>query len=347
MNIIEHRLANQKITEPTFAKPQQVVSHMLAMQAQEYAIAKWAIGMRGSSITEVDVEKALTDGHILRTHVMRPTWHFVAPEDIRWLLQLTAPRIFASYGAMLKKMDLDEKVFKRSNNVIAKTLEGGQFLNRAALKAALQKAKIDTGDTVKLSSLVMRAELDGIICSGPREGKQFTYALLDERVPAPKKTFTKEEALTEIARRYFSTRGPATIHDFVWWSGLTVKEAREGVGYLPSKFTRETIDGKEYIFLDQQPPKLNQNATFLMADYDEYGISYKDRSAAASLVKPKEPVSPYSHMLVVEGRLAGTWKAIDKKGTIEVGTSTFTHLNKTQQQAVNKAIKRYKEFIES
>ena len=245
------------------------------MQAQEYAMAKWAIGLRLPGSKDANIEEAFNKGEILRTHVMRPTWHFVHPADIRWLQQLTAPRVNAFNKTYLKKHEIDAALIKKSNDTIIKNLTGGKQLTRTALQSALNKRKIKT-DSIRLAWLMMQAELDGIICSGSREGKQFTYALLDERVPATN-SITKEEALAILANRYFRSRGPATVNDFSWWSGLSVKECREAIAMLDKAFVSEKINGSEYFFLPVTPPKMTlAERSFIMPDYDEYGIAYKE-----------------------------------------------------------------------
>ncbi|MGZ8558719.1 MAG: DNA glycosylase AlkZ-like family protein [Chitinophagaceae bacterium] len=166
-DIIRYRLFNQQIAETKFRKPEEIVNWLIAMQAQEYAMSKWAIGLRLPGSTDEMVEKSFTDGAILQTHLMRPTWHFVTATDIRWLLKLTAPRVDALNAFMYRQLELDNKLFKRSNNIIAKTLEGGKQVTRAELQAELKQKKI-IGDGFRLSYLMMKAELDGIICSGAR-----------------------------------------------------------------------------------------------------------------------------------------------------------------------------------
>ena len=188
-----------------------------------------------------DVEQAFNDGQILRTHVLRPTWHFVAPEDIRWLLALSAPRIHAANAYYYRQAGLDAKTFAKSCAMIHRALEGGKTLTRAELAVHLKRAKVPA-DGLKLAYLMMHAELEGVICSGPRRGKQFTYALLDERVPATKPK-TRDEALAELARRYFASHGPATVRDFAWWSGLTVKDAQQAIDSVRPRLESSTIGG--------------------------------------------------------------------------------------------------------
>ena len=345
--IIRYRLFNQQIAGTKFTQPKQIVEWMVAMQAQEYAIAKWAIGLRLPGSTDEQVEKAFTDGEILRTHLMRPTWHFVTPADIRWLLKLTAPRVEAFNAFTYRQQELDNKIFKRSNDIIAKSLEGGKHLLRTELQTALKQKKI-TADGIRLSVLMMKAELDGIICSGPRRGNQFTYSLLYERVPTVK-TISKEEALQQFAFRYFRSRGPATVKDFATWSGLTVKEGIAGAAMLPSHFIHENINGQEYIFYPASFTSGKMQSSFLMPDYDEYGMGYKDRSAiftakmAFTQFKNENPF--FNRMVILDGKIQGTWKRVIKNNKVVVETVPFGPLSKTKQQALKKAIKKYCAFV--
>lgn len=345
MNIVDirnHRLANQLIAASDCERPGEVVKHLVAVQAQEYAQAKWAIGLRMNTATHSLVEQAFNSGAILRTHVLRPTWHFVCPEDIRWLLELTAPRVHAFNAPYYLKAELDNKTLVRATNVVSKSLQGNNHLTRKELQSDLQKAKI-IANGLRLTLVMMYAELERVICSGPRKGNQFTYALMDERVPATKSK-SRDEALAELAQRYFSSHGPATVNDFAWWSGLTVKECRQGVAMVDT-LVKEVIDGVEYCL---QPANLTKSKswqrTFLMPDYDEYGISYKDRSAIYNgLNKPNSPVP--NHMLVIDGIIAGTWKRNTKAGRVTAEASTFDKLIATRESAVKKAIRRYNDFM--
>ncbi|MGZ5135139.1 MAG: winged helix DNA-binding domain-containing protein [Flavitalea sp.] len=347
-DIIRYRLFNQQIAETKLSKPGEIVSWMVAMQAQEYAMSKWAIGLRLPGSTDEMVEEAFTGGSILRTHLMRPTWHFVTPNDIRWLLKLTAPRVEAFNAYTYREQGLDAKIFKRSNDIIRKTLEGGKQLTRAELQAALKKKKI-IANGIGLSCLMMKAELEGIICSGARRGKQFTYALMDERVPSTK-MFTKKEALAELSVRYFSSRGPATVKDFATWSGLSVTEAKDGAATLSSKFIKEKVNDQEYIFI---PAPLNTNnkiqTSFLMPDYDEYGMGYRDRSAIfntkVDLSKFKNDNPIYNRMIIIDGKIEGTWKRAIKNNRVSIETVPFTSLSKIKQPILEKIIQKYCGFV--
>lgn len=349
LDIIRHRLHNQHIGTAPLSEPSEVVRWLGAVQAQDYAGAKWALGLRMRHITDADVEQAVADGSILRTHVLRPTWHFVAPKDIRWLLALTAPRIHAANAYYYRQLELDKALFTRSNAVLAKTLRDGQQLTRAELMSVLRQAGIE-GNGLRLIYLIGSAELEGIICSGARRGKQFTYALLDDRVP-PTKTLKRDEALAELARRYFTSHGPATEEDFTWWSGLTRADIRSGLEMVKPQMTREMIDGRAYWFAASEPPALHSSQiASLLPNYDEYIVGYADRSAifdsfhSNKLDARGNPL--FQHTIVVKGRIVGTWKRTLKKEALVIETNLFTRLTKAENRSVAMVIQRYGEFLQ-
>jgi len=281
---------------------------------------------------------------------MRPTWHFVAPEDIRWMLALTAPRVHAVNGFMYRQQGLDQPVIKKSYAVLEKVLQGGNHLTRSELGSALEKAGIKKAEGIRLGYFTASAELDGIICSGPRRGKQFTYALLEERAPEVK-TLKREEALVGLTRRYFATRGPATLHDFTWWSGLTMADAKEGIEALKSQFLSEVIDGKTYWFDSSVSPVREKSPTaHLLPNYDEYFIGFKDRSAIGEIakqagIKANEP-SFLAHVIILDGQLVGGWRRTIKKNAVLIEFRLITDLTKAQENAVHKAASQYGEFLQ-
>ncbi len=337
------RVYNQHISNPHFKKPEDVVKNMVAMQAQDYAGAKWAIGLRMVRAKHDEVEQAITDGKILRTHLLRPTWHFVSPGDIRWILELTAPRVNAINAGMYKKFELDAAVFNKSNDVFIKALQGGKQLNRAELTEVLNNNKVPTDD-LRFTLLLMHAELDGIICSGARAGKQFTYALLDDRAPSAP-SLKHEEALTRLATGFFNTRGPTTVHDFANWSGLTIAEAGIGLEHAKGQLMSEIIDGKTY----WMPPYTEMDVkseAYLLPAFDEYAIAYKDRDA---LVSPKYRVQArhviFDPVIVVENQVVGTWRRTAKANTVDISYQLFGKLNKKQTKALDVAAKSYKSFL--
>ena len=232
-DIIALRLHNQGLLNHSFTKPADLVRWLGAVQSQDYAGAKWALANRLKNPVEAEIEMALDKGDILRTHVLRPTWHFVLPEDIRWMIDLTEPRISALSAKYFRDLNLDKTVLKRSNKIIEKTLQSGRHLTRKELGEALEKVGIATND-LRLTYIIFRAELDQLICNGAKRGKQFTYALLDQRAPNAKR-LQQDEALTELGFRYFNSRGPATTKDFTWWSGLSPIDSKRGIEIIKSQ----------------------------------------------------------------------------------------------------------------
>jgi len=228
VDLLAQRLHNQKLSSPDNRKPVDVVRWFGAVQSQDFEAAKWALALRMRSATNAAVEDAFNRGEIVRTHLMRPTWHFVAHDDIRWLLALTAPRVNLRCGPNYRKFELDAAVFKRSHRVLENALKNGKSLTRSELRKILNESGVAADDTIRLAHILIRAELDGIVCSGPRIGKQFTYALFEERASAAKK-IDRDEALAKLTRRYFGSHGPAGLQDFAWWSGLSAAEAKRGL----------------------------------------------------------------------------------------------------------------------
>ncbi|HEX8222157.1 MAG TPA: winged helix DNA-binding domain-containing protein [Chloroflexia bacterium] len=351
MDIARLRLHNQGLGGARFDRPEEVVSWLGAVQAQDYPAAKWALGLRLRDARDADVERAFEDGAILRTHVMRPTWHFVAPADIRWLLALTAPRAHAANAYQYRKLELDDATFSHSHDVLAKALEGGKQLTRPELGAALQQAGIDTRDLLRLTYIIMHAELEGILCSGPKRGKQFTYALLDERAPAAR-TLPRDQALAELTLRYFTSHGPATVKDFVWWSGLTATDAKAGLGAVKSQLTQEVREGQTYWSAQSTPFANDPTPTaHLLPNFDEYGVAYADRSALADPTRPgspdpKDTVFYLGNLIVADGKAVGSWKRTLAGNAVTLTTRTFTPLTPTETAAITTAANAYGAFLD-
>ena len=345
LQIRQQRLDQQRITQNQFATPQEIVAWMGAVQGQDYLGTKWALGLRMQNGTDDALEQAFNEGRILRTHVMRPTWHFVTPADIRWILELTAPRVQALMAPYYRQYGLDEATLVRSNDVIAKALAGGRFLTRAELGTALAEEGIST-NAMRLGFIMGHAELDAIVCSGPRRGKQFTYALLDERAPQAK-SLPRAEALAELTRRYFTSHGPATVHDFAWWSGLTVADAKAGLAMVTSHLHHEEIDGQNYWFsasASTNPTPLAaapSEAAFLLPTFDEFLVGFRSfdesRRGGGVLV--------FESTIVIGGKVMGSWKRTFKKGGVVIELAPFSPLNDDEGEAVNAAAQRYGEFM--
>jgi hypothetical protein len=318
-----------------------------AVQAQDYPSAKWALALRCSGATDSVVEQAITDGRIVRTHVLRPTWHFVDPSDIRWMLRLTAQRVIARMAPYSRQLELDADTFRRSNAAVTRALRDGRQVTRKELDDVLKRERIRT-ETPRLAHLLMRAELDGIACSGARRGKQFTYSLLEERIPSAP-SMDRDEALLELTRRYFSTRGPATAQDFAWWSGLTVGDAKRGIDIAGAELQREEIDGTSYWLTESVVLPGGVRTAHLLPNYDEYFIGYRDRGAILELVRAGKPKATLSgltaHVIAVDGQIVGGWKRALKRNGVAVELNPVIPLNGSQRKAISIAVERYGAFL--
>ena len=350
LDIVRYRLYNQFLSQTDITEPAEVVKRLGAVQSQDFAGGKWALGLRMKGATDAGLDQEFNQGKILRTHILRPTWHFVAPQDIRWMLSLSAPRVHMVNGFMYRQQGLDKEIIHKSYKVLENVLQGNKQLTRTELGSAFEKAGIKNAAGIRLSYFMMSAELDGIICSGARKGKQFTYALLEERVPAVK-ALGREEALAELTRRYFATRGPATLHDFTWWSGLTMTEAKEGIESVKSQFVSEEIDDRTYWFDSSISPVKEKSPTaHLLPNYDEYFIGFKDRSAIGAAVRQAGIIGDDSaflaHVIVLDGQLVGGWKRTLKKNAVQVEMTLVIDLTKAQERAVEEAASRYGEFLQ-
>ncbi len=342
-DVVSRRLDNQKLSAPEFKKPVDVVRWLGAVQAQDFQGAKWALALRMSKATDAAVEAAFNEGQILRTHLLRPTWHFVAPDDIRWLLRLTAPRINVRCGSAYRKYELDNATLKRSNKALTRALQGGKHLTRSVLKKVLNQSGIAADDTVRMAHILLRAELDGVLCSGPRVGKQFTYALLEERVPVTQ-TLSRDEALARLTQRYFTSHGPATLQDFIWWSGLTTADARHCVQLVDRHLRQELIEEKVYLSPRAVKSQKSRHSAHLLPAYDEYTVAYKDREAIYVRTNGKPSITTWGLLgpiVIVDGRPVGTWKRTNK----QISLNLPQDLKEPARSAIAQATDRYEAFL--
>lgn len=321
---------------------------MGAMQAQDYYMSRWAVGLRLPKLTDKKLGTAIDKGDILRTHVLRPTWHFVSRDDIHWMLDLTASRIMASMKTRNKQLELTDKLFKKTSTLIRKALTGGNHLTRDELVSQLVKAKIPTDDN-RTSHIFLQAELDGIICSGATKRTKQTYALLEERVPE-KKTITRDEALEKLTRKYFASHCPATLHDFSWWSGLSLTDARNGLESIKSELITETIGSEKYWLSHSfSNPKITKSSVFLLPAYDEFVISYKDKTATLVLENLKKAITLngiFRPVIVIDGEVTGLWKRTIKNDTVSIETEFFRAHNKATKMRIEETAEKFGRFLD-
>jgi hypothetical protein len=344
--LTERRLLNQCITGVGRRRPADVVAWCGAVQAQEYEAAKWGLGLRlQDGAIDADVERAFAAGRILRTHVMRPTWHFVTPHDIRWLLELTAPRVHRIVAVYNRKLELDAATLVRTTAAIERALRDGHFLTRPELGEQLQRSAARFNG-LRLAFVTMYAELEGVICSGPRRGKQFTYALVDERAPGARR-LERDEALAELSRRFFSSHGPATIRDFVWWSGLTTADAKRGLEM--NKARREDAAGKTYWSINlSRRGEHREHIAHLLPIYDEYLVAYRDREVVPhgpGVIASGSPAPvTFRHALVIAGQVAGTWRLTKSSKLVALEATAMRRLSERERLGLASAARRYESF---
>ncbi len=345
-DITHIRSASQQLTTNSFKTPKEVVTWMGAMQAQDYAMSKWAVGIRLPNSTDKMVQDAIDKGKIIRTHILRPTWHLVSADNIHWMLALSGPRVKAFIKPRIKQFELSDELFLKSNNVIEKALRDNNHLTRDKLLDRLNTKKINTDDLRGLH-LLMNAELEGIICSGITNNKNQTYALLAERVIKPLST-PKEEALAKLAKIYFQSHGPATLADFAWWSGLSSIEAKQGFEAIRSEFTEEKIGSQIYLMNNVTSTHADKKSTFLLPAFDEFLISYKDRTAAIALDKQSHAFTNngiFKPVIVDNGQVSGTWKRTLKKDTVIIETEYFKPQSEAAKKRIAKAAKQFGDFL--
>jgi hypothetical protein len=347
-SITQARLRSQCLAGNPLAAPEEVVRRLGAVQSQDFGPGKWSIAQRTTGASEGDLDRAFAEGAILRTHILRPTWHFVLPEDIRWMLELTAPRVQMQSAAYYRNQGLDAAQLERCTALLVRCLEGGRHRTRKEIAIEVEQAGIPT-TPLRLGFILMNAELNGVICNGPPRGKQQTYALLEERAPRARR-LDREEALAELALRYFTGHGPATVQDLRWWSSLTLADIKRGIEMAGTRLEQEEIDGVSYWFSrTAQGPESAAPSVHLLQGYDEYIVGYggdkhliDESGMARSLPRPR---GIYTHAVLLDGQLAGTWKAAPKKESVRIEVSLFAPFDEAQTQALEAAVARYGEFL--
>jgi hypothetical protein len=332
------RLRTQHLSHPVKATPADIVRALLAVQSQDYLGGKWSIAQRSQRVTNADVDADLDAGRILRTHILRPTWHFVLPEDIRWLLALTSPRVLAQNASMARKLALSAKVMARSLDVIQRELAGGNWRTREELGEVLERSKVKPATGQRLAYVVMQAELEGLIASGPRRGKQSTYGLIEERAPhttagtgpAAGDADSRDEALARLATRYFTGHGPATVRDLARWASLTLADARRSVEAAGDALRMQQLAGRPlptWTGTREIPkPRSAGHVDHLFCVYDEYVNGYRDRSATFDQAHGAIIVgrgAAVTHVYALDGQVLGTWSRTVGKARVEIVLDPF------------------------
>jgi hypothetical protein len=347
--ISQYRLASQKLLETNPVSPQEIVHHLGAMQAQDYAMAKWAIGVR-SGTSEKMIEEAIDSGKIIRTHILRPTWHFVAAEDIHWMLELSAPQVKRFTASAAKKYDYDQKKLDQINIQIEKLLSGNNHLTRYEIMRELDIKKTSGQDFLS-ATIMMNAELDGLVCNGKMKGKQMTYSLLEEKVEKPKTSFTKEEALAKLAQNYFESHGPATLQDFSWWSGFAPTIAKQAILSIESELNSVEAENQTYWFGKDVSLERNfRESVHFVPAFDEFLIAYKTREAS---ILPEHQSKAFTNngifkpVILENGKVTGTWQRTLKKNSTHLQTHFFANLDDDNKDKYREAISLLEKYLET
>lgn len=348
----QRRLQSQRITLPLSGSPSEVVRHLGAVQAQDYPSALWAVGLRTKDATQVEVEQAIANREIVRTWPMRGTLHLVAAADVRWMLSLMATRVISLNTARFEReFGLDTESLTQCRKIITRALADGQPQTRSALYATLEHAGQSTSAQRSLHVLGRLAQ-EGVICQGPRIGKQPSFVLLDAWLPQSA-DLSREQALGELGLRYFRGHGPATVHDLAWWSGLTLKDAQAALALAKSSLRHESVGDATYWFdpdiaaagLDAEAAEVH-----LLPAFDEYLVGYKDRSAALDPAHTKQVIGVngiFASNIVIKGRVAGLWKrSLDKQG-VAISITPLRPLRKQERAAIASAAQRIGRFLDS
>ncbi|MEK3723106.1 winged helix DNA-binding domain-containing protein [Paenibacillus sp. FSL H8-0034] len=344
------RLLNLRINAGRLDRPEQVVKQLVAMQAQDYHQALWAIGLRMQASTAADIEQAISDRKIIQTWPMRGTIHFVSPDDVRWLLKLSAARTLAQDKRRLEQLELNQDIIERSKQIMYDALQGNKQISRPLLMQLLEEAGISTINQRGYHLLWYIAQ-SGHICMGPREGKQQTFVWLDEWVPKSKE-LSMSEALAALAERYFTSHGPATVYDFAWWAGITLSAARQGVEAVQSRLVSEKVNNQEYWEGEgehiQTTTTDSASTVYLLPGFDEHLLGYKDRSAVL-IAEDAQHIVPgnngvFKSTIIIDGQVAGIWKRTIKKKGIDIEFLLFAQ-HQDRKEGILKTARRYCGFM--
>jgi len=341
------RLFHQRIAWSKEATPEKVVQRLGALQAQDYGQAIWGIGLRAQDAKAADVERAIADKKIVLSWAMRGTLHFVPAADVRWMLRLLTPRILSQSKRRKEQLEIDEALIARSEALIRGVLQDREWIDRPGLMQLFEDEGISTANQ-RGYHLLWHLAQQGVICLGPIEEKKQTVVLLDEWVRSDLK-LSADESLAEIALRYFTSHGPATLHDFAWWTGLTIGEAKRGLENAKGALASELFDGTEYwMSKDQAEDNKKSSDVYLLPGFDEYLLGYTNRSAVLAATHAPKIIpgnnGVFMPMLVLDGQVAGTWKRTIKKNRVEIAIHSFEGLDH-RRGLVIEAAERYGEFL--
>jgi len=348
IEILQIRLYNQLLSGNDMREPHEIVSYMGAMQAQAFDMSRWAIGVRLPGIaTDQRVIEAINNAEIIRTHILRPTWHFVAAEDIHWMSELSMPRLRPIYISYARMSGTDDDVFERYWSDVERLLRDDNHLTRQELIAHLALEGKDVSDN-GVNRILNFAELEGLVCNGRVKGNKQTFCLLQERIPKTQ-VLSKEESLEKLARKFFTSHAPATLPDFIWWSGLLASDAKKALELIKDDFISEEISERTFWMKnDIKIPVKTGDSVLLLPQFDEMVVSYKDRTEMIEdehYGKVMTKNGLFSPTIMLNGKIVGSWRKATKKGKPEIESSFFEKTTKKTEASLKKAQKNYLDFL--
>ena len=338
--IIQLRLFNQGLSTNCFEKPDEVVAHFGVIQAQDYLMALWAVGLRIKSPNRSAIENLINSGEIIRTHILRPTWHLVHQKDIRWMLELSAPNVKKATQYVDKKEGLTDELFLKAWKIIEQKFREIDNLTKEDIMVYLSEQQITVGNLLA-TQIIIRAELEMLLCNGEKKG---TYALFEKRVPMTGK-ISKVEAITKLTQLFFKSRGPATLKDFAWWSGLSLGDAKIGIAELDKRLEYFIFNDLKYYYFKIES-NIPQKTTFaLLPCYDEYTVGYsegRDIVLPTDLDKSKIGNGIFKSIILSENEIVGTWRKSKKSPYFEI--QTFSDNKEILTMNAKKHIEKFNTF---
>lgn len=346
--LLRRRLATQRLSAAPLPTAADAVRLLTCVQSQERDHAFFSLALRSRATTCAAVRAEYDSGAFLRTHILRPTWHFVAPEDLRWVLAATSARVIRGMAGRHAQVGLgDPHHVDRSLHALGELLSGRRFATRAEVGLELERLGLVSATGQQLAHLLLVAELRGLICSGPMRGVHHTYALVDE-VVTPTAELDREEALARLAHRFFGGHGPAAVKDLTRWASLTVADARTAIAAAGDVLEQVDVEGVPHWFDPSVPARTTgARAAYLLPVYDEVVLTYPATAFPLAAGHPNSgPVDPFWAAVVVDGTDVGLWKRVVGNGTVTVETRLAPSVTPDQRELVRAAAERLAAFHE-